>query len=675
MGNTPSSTPLPKPTPAPSSSTPTWYQNCTSTPGSGQIQCTLPLIGPTGSITNQTPQLNQQPPINNSDACCNYNYNQVEPKLINNLKCGAGQIKVNPKCNENLQNCNRTGCCGTCQCAALCYTINETGSCPLGKYNSYYLQSPNINTVCNYVATSTNLPWTGSTLPQTFITPMTLRRAITQYLTAWSQTLYDDPSGFNIFHQSNYLFPQSNYDFIKQSVLAISGAQQYASYLPGNTFPPNFINNVMIPAASYPQFIYDSPSSFSVILYAYNTDVANTITKSQDTSNLIQSLTLENGMPILSAPSNKFDTGYLPADLLNNPYYIIADLVNMKIFNASPTNLSQLQTVSQLKIQYPNGDFYIVGRIYVTTVIKWSPILFYLFVKTTNNNLPYDNIGNNGFCDKIINDANLVPVQCYQNTCSNTINEICKQIIQTNCIQSNLFNFKYRGIVPDVQRYFLNANSYSCDCYNTRLAPPLTNPPTPAAMCFTRQCTTNQPIMDAFGLTDDVCKGYCNSVYGWLTATNADDRSRQPEVLDPAKYQRLCGDYNPSTSTYSYFNNKALGIAVIVSILIWIIVFFLIRKTHTAVKIIILLIFAIILIAGTVFLARDLNGLPECANKQQICYTRFTHKSIPNNWCSYQKGCECQNYGYPCDDGNSVCLSGKCFLLPQPSPAPSTRSN
>lgn len=252
MGNQPS-TPLPSLTPAPSSSTPTWYNNCSSTP-TGSVQCTLPLIGPVGFITNQTPELNQYPTVNNSAACCNYDYNQVEPKLQSELNCGNGQIMVNSACNTDLPNCGRAGCCGTCQCAGLCYSINQSGSCPRGTYNSYYLQSPNINAVCSYVATDNNLPWTGSTLPSQFVTPMILRYALTQYLKTWSQILYSDPAGTNIFHQQNYLFPQSNYNFIKQTVLANSGVQRYASYLPGGVFPPNFVNNVMIPAASYPQW-------------------------------------------------------------------------------------------------------------------------------------------------------------------------------------------------------------------------------------------------------------------------------------------------------------------------------------------------------------------------------------------------------------------------------------
>lgn len=666
MGNQPS-TPLPNPPTAPSSSIPTWYQNCTSTPGSGQIQCILPVIGSVGFITNQTPELNQYPSTSNSGTCCNYNSNQVKSRLIEELACPSGQIRVNPSCNYSLQSCGKVGCCGTCQCAALCYTINQSGSCPLGSYSSYYLQPPNVNVVCSYTASDNNLPWTGANLPQTFITPMVLRYALIKYLDAWTQTLYEDPNGTNIFHQNNYLFPQSNYNFIKQSVLASSGVQKYASYLPGGTFPPNFIENVMIPAASYPQFIYEPPSTFTVILYLYNTEKANPITTTQNTSKTMQKFTLENGVPLLSAPINSFSSDYPPADVMNNPYYIIADLANMRVFNMNPTSLTQLQTLSQLKNQYPNGDFYIVGRIYETTVTKWSPILFYLFAKSTNNNLPYDNIGTNGFCDKVINDTNLIPTQCYQNTCSATITDLCKQLIQTNCPETNLFNFRYQGIVPDAQHFFLNANSYVCDCYNTRLAPPLTNPPIPAGMCFTKQCTVSQPLLNAFGLTDDVCKGYCNTVYGWLTATNINDKSRQPQVLDTAKYQRLCGDFDPS-SVQPYFNKHILSVGILVSILIWIVIFLLIKKASMPIKIIVLIIVTVILLALTLFLARDLNGLPDCAGTQQVCHARFSHVPIPNEWCSYQRGCECQNYGYPCPDGKSVCLSGKCFPLPSAPP-------
>lgn len=664
---------LPIPPQVPTSAVPTWYNNCTSTPTSGQIQCILPLIGPVGFITNQTPVLQQYPNINSSSYCNNAIYKQEEEHICSSLKCGNNQVTANCTCNENYINCNRIGCSGTCQCVSLCYDIDKTGSCPLGKYNNYYTNRPNIDTICNYSTTDSNLPWNGSNLPSQFVTPMVLRYSLTKYLTAWMQTLYGDPNGSNQFHQQNYLFPPANGDFFRNAVLNTSGALQYARY-----FPKDFIN-VMLATASYPQFIYKVPNTFMVVLYLYNTDQANPIISSLDTSTIIQNLTTETGSkkPILSAPSNSFDTAYPPSsnDLYNNKYYIIVDLTNLKVYNNNISDFSQLVSVTDLKKRSPNGDFYIVGRIYLTTIITWSANLFYLFAKSVNNNLPYDTFGTNGFCDKIKLDTNLPPTQCYQNTCSTSFNEICKSLIQTFCPEFNVYNTKYSGIVPDAQKFFLNNNSYSCDCYNSRLAPPLTMPPVYAGMCFDNHCSANQQLLNAFGLTDTTCQDYCKTIYGWLT--NTENPSRQPEVLDAAKYQRLCGNYQPSTSN-SKFNNYALGIGVIITIIICFLILLDPIINHKKVgisRIIVVIITIIILLVITFFLAKDFNGVPTCQDGQQICNTSITHIPIPNNWCSYRKGCECINYGYPCPDNKGICLSGKCFPLPNPEPSPAPNHN
>lgn len=651
-------------------STPIWYTACAST---FEGQCNLPLIGKLGIISNLVPIHSTNGIPATKTSVCSIGPSGTCAKFYNNLcnevTCPNPTDKTEP-CDAcgyyNCPNCQQVGapygcvnfvCSQQYECSRKCYPIDLKASCPQAIDSKIHTDTTGTTVICSYVYDGIVPPWPNANLPYTFVNPMVQRYAITLYLAEWTKALYQDPSGQSFFHQLNYLSSTSIDNAIRNNVFNNSNISMYLSYFPANSI--EFIQST----SCYPQFIYDrSTAKYQVIIPVYNTmSTSDPNLTAAETSALIQAFLLESTTQ-LSAPSNTFSKSTLPdvpADILSSKYYIFVDLRNQVVYNNCVTDIANLVSINDItKSNNYAYNIYVIGRIYITTVVRWSPNLIFLFWQT-NKTLPFDTIGANGFCDTIVRDTGFVPYQCFLNSCTNSFSDKCKQYTEKYCPQSTLYNTNFSGIRFAAQRFFLQGAQDTCSCYNTRIAPPNTKPPVPAAMCFTRQCTVNQPLMNAFDLSDDICQSYCDKVSNWLTSTDVNNHSVQPASLDVAKFKRLCGDYKPPNRI---FNIYVLITGIILAVLVAVGSYVMIKKLY------VLFIVLILLLCIAFFLAYDLAGTADCDGTKQVCKTKVTGISIPTTWCVFLFGCECTNYGDYCPDNKSICLQGNCYDISPNSP-------
>jgi hypothetical protein len=613
-----------------------WATNCNSTVEQTPT-CTLPLIGLDGVITNLNPPIVQSGTVTKSGRCTvglfKSQCTQAELNATcNEAICPPGQIQGECTCVPGEGGCILDACYKTYTCTRKCLVADQENSCPQGKF----LRSTGTNAICEYTPTDSNLDWMVSNLPDSFAKPMIRRFAMMTLLDDWMNALYRDNS--SIFHKMNYLKSPIIANTIRSTILNLRASRysESADFL-------KFLLNV----PSFPQLIYTPPNKFNILLYLYDTP-QNLST--QDTTNFIQGFTVESATsdqavaPVVSAPSVTFNS---PSDYLTNKYYIIVNLDTLQIWNNTVTDLSQLVSITDLKNMGITGDFYIIGRIFPVTITRWSPNLLYLFYATYPN-LQFTET----FCKTIQDQTLQVPVQCYNNSCTEAFTEQCRQLIESYCTRDTLYTSGFTGINFEVRDFFLQAGSAQCLCYNTGLTPPIVPSGNRPGMCFTESCTSNPAMSQAFGLTDEFCSNYCGEIYSWLTSSDPATRSLNPVVLDRARYQRLCGEYNPEV-TARKLNYYILGIGLVISLIIGVIL-------GALTKWWIGLGLGLILGFISVFLSYDLNGVPGCSEKESICRTKITRIKIPLSWCPYEIGCECDNFGGRCEDG-SLCLAGKCF--------------
>lgn len=631
------------------STAPYWGTNCSSTfinsESTGAV-CQLPLIGTKGANTNMNPIYGQGVPHIKTGLFDSWQHCEDDPSaqfmdVCNSITCpnSADKIQSCSPCSQSAcPTCQFTGpkisnpfrCQRPFQCMRTCAPLDLSASCPGGGLylKSYYgppdTTKPKI--LCGYSISSTNPPWSLANLPNQFVNPMGQRAAINLYLAAWTSALFADQQGTSVFHTTNYLIA-TNDKTIRQAIYSSAGIQAYSNYFPPNS--ADFIQSI----PTYPQFIYDlATNTAHVILYIYNAATYTNINLSWlQASQYVRLFTLET-TPTVSAPLNipLFSTQEPFSDLRTNKYYIFVELTGQHIYNASFTKVSDLVSINDIIAASPNPktlDFYIIGRIYITTVTTWSPVLLYLFSQSNPKMVPDEN-----FCEKIISDTGLVPITCFNNSCGKVFGDQCKTYIESSCVGQNPLQTTFVGIKIPVTKIFLQPNADVCQCYNSMLSPALVTAGAPAAMCFTKKCTENQALIDAYNLTDDHCKSYCSLVDGWLTSTDPVNRSRQPKLLDKARFDKLCGD-TPPPPTGPIFNYWVLGIGLVVAILIASGLYFVIKKIW------ILLIILIILMLVVFFLAYDLSGHSVCVDGSAVCKSTITGITLPRTWCKYMANC------------------------------------
>lgn len=344
--------------------------------------------------------------------------------------------------------------------------------------------------------------------------------------------------------------------------------------------------------------------------------------------------------PELANPSLDSITAIQLWDGSSQPSYLITSNIDTTDWN------------NNWATKYPN--YYFATAQVTCTVKKWSPLLavyFQVFAAATFDNATCQAIAN----PPDSHNPSTLPISCYQSDCVD-VNQ-CKTDILSYCPMTYVPPpYSSRAITDQ----YLLSNKYSdCLCYTSALAP-ISNP-TPGnvgAMCFDKYCTPQ--YRQDFDLNDAKCKGYCETVYDWLTGTGA-DQSQNASHMDWQRFQQICGSgykpYSPANFNTGMLVTGAVG--SIFLLLIWYAISKHRNYSSSKTKIVMGII-AALGVALTLFLGRDFAGLSNCdyTKHKFECTSRITNRSIPKQFCNYVLNCECA-VDQDCPDG-CLCASGSC---------------
>jgi len=288
------------------------------------------------------------------------------------------------------------------------------------------------------------------------------------------------------------------------------------------------------------------------------------------------------------------------------------------------------------------------------TVTKWSPLLaiyFQIFGGATFDSATCQAIANP---PQSLHSAT-IPIPCYQSDCVDPGQ--CKSDIQKFCpITYTPPPYTSRNTTD---KYLVSNNYPDCYCYTSALAP-ISNPEPGniGAMCFDKYC--GPKFRQQFDLDDARCKGYCSTVYGWLTGTGA-DQSQNANHMDWQRFQQICGkEYRPYTP--ANWNVGILVSGTIATLFTSFITYAMTQhKNYSSSKTKITVgIVSVLLLLITLFFSRDFAGLSGCdydKNKFE-CTTRITKMKVPKQFCNYVLNCECA-FDNNCPSG-CLCASGSC---------------
>ena len=320
---------------------------------------------------------------------------------------------------------------------------------------------------------------------------------------------------------------------------------------------------------------------------------------------------------------------------------------------------------------YPNYLF-LTAEI-TATVSVWSPMLVVYF-QAYNSTIKFSP----DVCTEISAHAgsqspysSTIPPSCFEADCASlalrpqqgvSSKNNCKQDIMTYCdIAYSPPPYTSR---TETDKYLLTNNNTACYCY-TSVLPPVNqrNPGNPGGMCFDSACSNSTVDVRAlFGLTDNVCKGYCQEVYDWLHATGSDQPGNANE-LDAQRFSTICGtNFQPYTS--ATWNTSIIVIGLVTTVLVGLLIFSICKyKAYSTTKTTVLIIAGCILLLGlTFFFGKDMAGIfGGCVNGNMTCKSRISKIKIPTSFCTFQINCECQS-DEDCP-GSCVCASGSCAPL------------
>ena len=519
--------------------------------------------------------------------------------------------------------------------------------------------------------------------PDSWMAMMTARYSIYAFLAAWNASVYGD--NMTSFHvQCDFTDPQSISSFVTGLVYSAS-VPQILAYVQGvtqqyvNTFITNLAVLGQLHSLTYgeeagPTFGTTSNApAFGMLYYDFSFIGPHVVGASaeptaQEMSTTLTNLTTESpgsiGVSFAPVPQT---FQYPPSDLTSNPYYIFVDVNAFgtpgakAVYNINVVE-SELMTIAQARQTVPGGDFYVVGRIFPLIITKLSVVLSfwynYLFPELlTSPN--YQTV-----CSRISADTSQLPQQCYTNTCGpgNPFTGQCKDSMISLCSQASFIpSTIFPRISTKLNMYYATNQSTTCQCYNTRLRPTIGGDADRIpGMCFTGQCTGNPSLVNAFGLTDQVCATYCPTVYGWLT--NGINGVSVRQYIDTARYELLCGtSYVPTGTTRVSVPIAVIGLVASV---------FLVGVTYMIFRSIpATLVTAVLLCGASVFLAMLLNGQSSCnpniLEHNNECHSAlFPKLTLPLTLCPNPIACECisasQCTGNPPPGGGQTCISGVC---------------
>ncbi len=554
--------------------------------------------------------------------------------------------------------------CFNVGCNTICGTLDAENTCPEGTslgfipsdlayYNQLVSQFPSVDglgtpprTTCAYKPKDISDGYAGIDIenlskynfPPAWQNSLVYRYTLYAFIRNLNANIYGDYD--SQFHQ------QFDPTDMQNSLILLIG-NQWQNALGYSATAPNYNDfAVMLENLSLPHYFYTQPNTdgstdFRMLFYALAVDDGVTsdvnamgvtaIPTTSTTTTFLQKFTTETIIitnsnqlvPTSSSPANTFAYPPTNNDLLNNPYYIFVDLHSLTVYNVG-VGKTQLITVQQAINANSSGDYYIVGRIFDLSVTKLSPVTSYWFDKTASLTSSTEL----ALYVKTVNDTNMYPEAYYTSICNNTsFSSQCASVMRINCAQYIPTQI-FQSINVNLGQYFMTMESSSCQCYNTKLTPAITGASQKIpGMCFTGACTANPQLMTAFGLTDDVCKQYCPTVYNWLI--NGINGVAVRQYIDAEQYKNLCGtNYVPTA--YSKINYKVLGIGIFCAAGICFAVWWKWRKISTTV------ITVAISTVVTILLSFLLNGVPEC-NPNPLIHDYQCKNGLPVmlNWFNY----------------------------------------
>lgn len=313
--------------------------------------------------------------------------------------------------------------------------------------------------------------------------------------------------------------------------------------------------------------------------------------------------------------------------------------------------------------QYNDTDYKNYLFLYCTitgTVNVWTPMLsVYFQVKATNGSENLDIVTCNAIAEKAgynSSDISLYPYICFQ--------RLCSRLDKSECINNMVNSCKLNYTPPapfstNINKYLTNKDSLQCQCYTSTISPiSESQAGNIAAMCFDKKCSDPE-LTQGFNLSDSNCKQYIDKVWNWIYSPNTQEKSRNSQTFDTAKFNRLAGkEYQPYQP--ASYNWQLLVIGIFTIVLLCLISFILCRKYDISTVFTVINLVIIILIFGglTAFFCKDMAGLSSCDGKEFKCKSRYTDIELPNEFCNYTLNCECQ-FNEDCSPC-SYCFSGTC---------------
>ena len=303
----------------------------------------------------------------------------------------------------------------------------------------------------------------------------------------------------------------------------------------------------------------------------------------------------------------------------------------------------------------------------------WSPMLLLYFSSVFEKNyLTDDQI--TSFIQMLLQNNFPIPIHFFSFVKQNR--PIMNQLCNIEYILPPRFRMHhvYSGVEPaslDVSKKLIMSSSEYCSCINNGLVPSSVPGEFEAGICFSRTC--KQADRDIFKISNPECEQYCDDMSRWVTNKPPNPQSLRPENLDASQFSKICGkNFKPYES--ETINNKVLRYMLLLSVLITVIVFLILRrnKLHFILVASITLIIGTGLVGGTIYLAKDLAGTSRCitdpktnAPKDSGCFSKITKKRINDNFCKYKQACECYlNDSSGISDacgGNCTCINTMCI--------------
>lgn len=459
------------------------------------------------------------------------------------------------------------------------------------------------------------------------------------YNQIYGKGFYKNNSATSFFSQINFFTRINNF---KESIIERNANRDLFT---NGILLPSFINNVKS-LLQLPIPIIKTNGNYGFKIYLYNEDYLtykNSSDKGFFLSEYINNFFRDYQGSISFIDSTNTETP-------TNIKLSVSIFKNIKIINFSNEIYDTITITNEnivLNTSYPNY-FFGVAEIEVE-IERWSPMCAIYFAK---NNITMSDL----ICETIRLQTGFYLSACYfknclinRSVCNQQINSFCNKIYQPP-------PYLPKTVPEDI---FIVSNFQNCRCLSSTL-PPVNkqNFENRTALCFDSFCDNN--LRNSYGLTDLVCKDYCEEIKTWIDNRDQ-NQSSNLDSINTDRLLKICGidfkPYNPEK-----INNKILiyGIIICLFLVLTIYTFCKSRKIKTSRTILITLISFLIAIGCIIYLSLDLAGRGTCEDLGKfVCKSKLSNKNIPEQFCNYSLNCECfsdSNCGAGCRCASTTCV-------------------